>query len=215
MRGRDAGPSAEERRALLAAARAGDTASFERLFAPDLDLAWRMALRVSGEPSAADDALQEGLLSAYRALDRVEPRNLRGWFVRIVENAARDAARRDRRRPTIPLPDGDSDNDGQRGARVVRSREPLAGRSSDPADRAEQEELAERLRAALELIPAERRTAILLYDVDGYDYAEIAALVGTSVGTVKSRISRGRAELRSHLADLSGNRGSRGGVKEE
>ena len=54
-----------------------------------------------------------------------------------------------------------------------------------------------------------------LYDVDGYDYAEIAALVGTSVGTVKSRISRGRAELRSHLADLSGNRGSRGGVKEE
>ena len=135
--------------------------------------------------------------------------------MRIVENAARDAARRDRRRPTISLPDGDSDNDGQRGARVVRSREPLAGRSSDPADRAEQEELAERLRAALELIPAERRTAILLYDVDGYDYAEIAALVGTSVGTVKSRISRGRAELRSHLADLSGNRGSRGGVKEE
>ncbi|MEY4046153.1 MAG: hypothetical protein RIR19_622, partial [Chloroflexota bacterium] len=104
--GRDAGPLGEERRALLAAARAGDTAAFERLFTPDLDLAWRMALRVSGEPAAADDALQEGLVAAYRALDRVEPRNLRGWFVRIVENAARDAARRERRRPTVPLPDG-------------------------------------------------------------------------------------------------------------
>ena len=212
--GRDAGPLGEERRALLAAARAGDTAAFERLFTPDLDLAWRMALRVSGEPAAADDALQEGLVAAYRALDRVEPRNLRGWFVRIVENAARDAARRERRRPTVPLPDGGSSDQSDGGARVERAREPIAGRSSDPADRAEQGELAAQLRTALSAIPAERRTAIILYDVDGYDYAEIAALVGASIGTVKSRISRGRAELRSLLSDVHGNRASRGDVTE-
>ena len=212
--GRDSGPSGEERRTLLAAARAGDTAAFERLFVPDVDLAWRMALRVSGEPSAADDALQEGLLAAFRALDRVEPRNLRGWFVRIVENAARDAARRERRRPTLSLNEEGSDPEGDSGANMVRSREPAAGRASDPADRAEQGELAAKLRAALRQIPVERRTAILLYDVDGYDYGEIAAIVGTSVGTVKSRISRGRAELRRLLSDAPGNPGRRADVME-
>ena len=80
----------EERLRLLGAARAGDAEAFRALFTPDLDLAWRMALRITGEPASADDALQEGLISAYRALDRVEPRNLRGWFVRIVQNAARE-----------------------------------------------------------------------------------------------------------------------------
>ena len=63
-------------------------------------------------------------------------------------------------------------------------------------------ELAGELAAALEQIPEERRTAILLYDVDGYDYAEIAEITGCSVGTVKSRISRGRGELRHLLAGL-------------
>ena len=212
--GRAAGPSAEERRGLLAAARAGDTVAFERLFSPDLDLAWRVALRVSGEPSAADDALQEGLLAAYRALDRVEPRNLRGWFVRIVENAARDAARRERRRPSVPLPEGGGRDEGDGSLRLAWVREPAAGRGSDPADRAEQRELAAQLHAALRAIPAERRTAILLYEVDGYDYAEIAALVGSSIGTVKSRISRGRAELRLLLRDAHGNRAPRGDVTE-
>jgi RNA polymerase sigma-70 factor (ECF subfamily) len=93
----------EERLRLLGAARAGDAEAFRALFTPDLDLAWRMALRITGEPASADDALQEGLISAYRALDRVEPRNLRGWFVRIVLNAARDAGRRERRHPTIQI----------------------------------------------------------------------------------------------------------------
>jgi RNA polymerase sigma-70 factor (ECF subfamily) len=63
-------------------------------------------------------------------------------------------------------------------------------------------ELAATLATALATIPEERRRAILLYDVDGYDYAEIAELTGVSVGTIKSRISRGREELRRLLADL-------------
>jgi RNA polymerase sigma-70 factor (ECF subfamily) len=63
-------------------------------------------------------------------------------------------------------------------------------------------ELAAALATALAAIPEERRRAILLYDVDGYDYAEIAELTGVSVGTIKSRISRGREELRRLLADL-------------
>jgi RNA polymerase sigma-70 factor (ECF subfamily) len=188
----------EERLRLLAAARRGDGGAFRTLFTPDLDLAWRMALRITGEPTGADDALQEGLISAYRALDRVEPRNLRGWFVRIVQNAARDALRRERRRPALPIRSGEGTDSSEVRGSVT---EPQAGAASDPVLAAERGELAGDLAAALERIPEERRTAILLYDVDGYDYAEIAEITHCSVGTVKSRISRGRGELRLLLAD--------------
>jgi RNA polymerase sigma-70 factor (ECF subfamily) len=204
-----------ERRRLLAAARGGDAAAFAALFAPDLDLAWRMALRVTGEPTRADDALQEGLLAAYRHLDRVEPRNLRGWFVRIVQNAARDGERHERRRPTRPLPEvGEHGDDPWSGRPYGGSGEIPAPSAAEPAAVAEQRELAHRLRGALAMIREERRTAILLVDIDGYDYAEVAAITGVSIGTVKSRISRGRAELRELLGDLAGNRDAGRGVEE-
>ena len=198
----------EERLRLLGAARAGDAGAFRALFTPDLDLAWRLALRITGEPASADDALQEGLISAYRALDRVEPRNLRGWFVRIVQNAARDAGRRERRHPTIQIQTHEEEGGGaeRRGAAELP-----AGRASDPAGVVEGRELAAQLRAALREIPEERRTAILLFDVDGYTYAEIAEITGSSLGTLKSRIIRGREELRGLLADLRP--GTRGGER--
>jgi len=200
--GRPGGGEGDERRALLAAARTGSQSAFRDLFAPDFDLAWRMALRITGSESSADDALQAGLIAAYRSLDRVAPTNLRGWFVRIVENAARDLMRRERRHPTLPFASDTPSEAGESGRRERVAAEPEAGAASDPAQRAELNELAATLARALGSIPEERRRAILLYDVDGYGYAEIAALTGVSVGTIKSRISRGREELRRLLADL-------------
>ena len=200
--GRPGGGEGAERTALLAAARAGSEDAFRDLFTPDLDLAWRMALRITGSEASADDALQAGLLSAYRSLDRVAPTNLRGWFVRIVENAARDLMRRERRHPTLPFASETHEETGEGAHRERIAAEPQAGAASDPAQRAEVSELAATLATALATIPEERRRAILLYDVDGYDYAEIAELTGVSVGTIKSRISRGREELRRLLADL-------------
>ena len=187
---------------MLAAARAGSQDAFRDLFTPDLDLAWRMAVRITGSEASADDALQTGLLSAYRALDRVEPTNLRGWFVRIVENAARDLMRRERRHPTLPFATTTLEESEERSRREESAAEPQAGATSDPVQRAEVRELAAALATALGSIREERRRAILLYDVDGYDYAEIAALTGVSVGTIKSRISRGREELRRLLVDV-------------
>ncbi|MEY4388753.1 MAG: hypothetical protein RLZZ432_472 [Chloroflexota bacterium] len=190
-----------ERRALLVAARAGDARAFEALFAPDLDLAWRVALRITGEPARADDALQEGLIAAFEHLDRVEPRNLRGWFVRIVQNAARDGERRERRRAAISLgAQRDERGAGEPGGSLAETLD--AGAVGDPEARLEGRELGAALRAALDRIPEERRTALLLALVDGYDYAAIAEVTGVSVGTVKSRVSRGRAELRRILAEL-------------
>lgn len=200
--GRPDGGEGAERTALLAAARRGSQEAFRELFSPDLDLAWRMALRITGSEANADDALQAGLISAYRSLDRVAPTNLRGWFVRIVENAARDVMRRERRSPTLPFASERRDEVGEGSPREWAADEPLAGADADPAQRAEARELAAALATALGAIPEERRRAILLYDVDGYDYAEIAELTGVSVGTIKSRISRGREELRRLLADL-------------
>lgn len=200
--GRTGGGEGAERTALLAAARAGSQDAFRDLFTPDLDLAWRMALRIMGSEAGADDALQAGLISAYRSLDRVAPTNLRGWFVRIVENAARDLMRRERRHPTLPFASETRDEAGDGSHRKQTAAEPQTGAASDPALRAEASELAAALATALGAIPEERRRAILLYDVDGYGYAEIAELTGVSVGTIKSRISRGREELRRLLADL-------------
>jgi RNA polymerase sigma-70 factor (ECF subfamily) len=199
--GRAGGGEGAERRGLLAAARAGSQDAFRDLFSPDLDLAWRMALRITGSEASADDALQAGLISAYRSLDRVEPTNLRGWFVRIVENAARDLMRRERRYQTLPFASDPFDEAGESPRRMPVVAEPQAGAESDPEQRAEASDLAAALATALRAIPEERRRAILLYDVDGYDYAEIAELTGVSVGTIKSRISRGRDELRRLLAD--------------
>lgn len=200
--GRSGRGEGAERTALLAAARSGSQDAFRDLFAPDLDLAWRMALRITGSEAAADDALQAGLISAYRSLDRVAPTNLRGWFVRIVENAARDLMRRERRHPTLPFASDQHEEAGEGARRELVAAEPQAGAASDPVQRAEVRELSAVLASALQAIPEERRRAILLYDVDGYDYAEIAELTGVSVGTIKSRISRGREELRRLLADL-------------
>jgi RNA polymerase sigma-70 factor (ECF subfamily) len=205
-----------DRRALLEAARAGDARAFEALFTPDLDLAWRMALRVTGEPALADDALQEGLLSAFQHLHRVQPQNLRGWIVRIVQNAARDLQRYERRRPSLQITTDKAESEGESGARNVAP-ELRAGGESDPAAAAERRELAHKLATALEKIPEERRIAILLFDVDGYDYASIAEICGISVGTVKSRISRGRRDLRPLLAaewERAGNRTTAHDVEE-
>jgi RNA polymerase sigma-70 factor (ECF subfamily) len=110
--------------------------------------------------------------------------------------------RRERRHPTLPFASETHEEAGEGAHRERVAAEPQAGAASDPAQRAEANELAAALAKALGAIPEERRQAILLYDVDGYDYAEIAELAGVSVGTIKSRISRGREELRRLLADL-------------
>ncbi|MBJ7335919.1 MAG: hypothetical protein JHC91_04915 [Chloroflexi bacterium] len=125
---RPGGGEGAERTALLAAARAGSQDAFRDLFTPDLDLAWRMALRITGSEASADDALQAGLLSAYRSLDRVAPTNLRGWFVRIVENAARDLMRRERRHPTLPFASETHEEAGEGAHRERVAAEPQAGR---------------------------------------------------------------------------------------
>jgi RNA polymerase sigma-70 factor (ECF subfamily) len=116
--------------------------------------------------------------------------SVRSWLSRIAINAAMDAQRLKKRRPADPYPELEDD-----------TWQPPADASADPVTTSLMAERHRALNAALARITDDQRTAIVLYDVEGYDYAEIAGMTSVSVGTVKSRIHRGRLALRGLLAD--------------
>ena len=153
------------------------------------DYLYAMTVRMVRDRDVAEDAVQEAFFSAYRNLDRFSGPSFRAWLTRIGLNAARDILRKRKRRPSEPYPEWEDE-----------SWQPPAPASERP----EQVTLVGQQRAelarAMAGITADQRTAIILFDVQGYDYAEIAELTDVSVGTVKSRIHRGRLTLRDRLA---------------
>jgi RNA polymerase sigma-70 factor (ECF subfamily) len=169
---------------LVVRAAAGDRSAFGVLVERYAAVARRVARAVLGNPEDADDAAQDGMLSALVKLDQYDPRRPFGpWLLRIVANAATDRRRR----------------------RTVRQVEPLdaaltAG-GPRPDTTAERRELGERLRQALAELPERRRVAVVLFDVEGYSHAEIAAVLGIPEGTVRSEVFHARRRLRALLAD--------------
>ena len=144
-----------------------------------------VAFRLTGNSSDAEDVVQESLLRVKRGLVTYRPGSLQGWLARIVTNVFLDETRRRRRRPQTALPD-DPDRvlAGAPGADETLAREQL------PDD----------LQAALRGLPEEFRVAVVLCDVVGLSYAEIGDQVGVPVGTVRSRVHRGRQRLREVLS---------------
>lgn len=172
---------------LRVAASRGDRDAFGRLAIALAPQARRVARAILGDPADADDAVQDGLLSAWRAIDRYDPaRPFRPWLMRIVVNAATDMLRRRRARRAVPL------------APEI----PSGGAS--PERETDRELLADRLRAALAGLPERQRTAVVLFDAEGWSHAEIADLLGVPEGTVRSDVFRGRRALRPALASHEG-----------
>jgi RNA polymerase sigma-70 factor (ECF subfamily) len=121
--------------------------------------------------------------------------SFRAWLLRIVTNACYDELRRRKRRPVAPLEAGEQAEQAglPPGAAVM-------GQTDDGPERAaERAELARAIQGCLEGLPVDFRVVAVLADVQGYDYAEIAAVVGTPLGTVKSRLARARLRLRDCL----------------
>ncbi|MFF4923722.1 RNA polymerase sigma factor SigM [Kitasatospora sp. NPDC001261] len=175
---------ADDDAALLARHVAGDPAAFGLLVDRHRDRLWAVALRTLGDREEAADALQDALVSAFRAAAGFQGRSaVTTWLHRIVVNACLDRARRSATRRTTPL-----DDDPQRLDTLVGAAEP----ADSPVVRAE---LHRELTAALAELPAEQRAALVLVDMQGYPVAEAAELLGVPVGTVKSRCARGRARL--------------------
>lgn len=189
-----AADDAEQRRdlRLVERARQGDLDAFNELVLHHQDHLFALVARMVPDREQAGDAVQEAFFSAYRNLDRFRGGSVRSWLNRIAVNAAMDAQRLRRRRPSQPYPELEDD-----------SWQPPAGNESDPEGLAIGSERSAALAAAIASVTPEQRTAIVLFDVQGYDYTEIADLTGVSLGTVKSRIHRGRLALRDLL---SGNR---------
>ena len=178
---------------LLRAHVAGDAAAFGTLFARHRDRLWAVALRTTGDPEEAADALQDALIAAFRRAD-----SFRGdaavttWLHRIVVNACLDRLRRRRVRRADPLPD---DPDREPAATGPATGDPAGTRVVDPADVALDHERRAAVLAALDTLPLDQRAALVLVDMEGYSVQETAAILDCAPGTVKSRCSRGRARL--------------------
>ena len=175
--------------ALLAAHVAGDPDAFGELVRRHRDRLWAVAVRTTGDPEDASDALQDAFVSAYRnAASYRGEAAVTTWLHRVVVNACLDRMRRRRARPTVPLPE----EDGETGHRGI----------ADPRDDLDRLELRMEIDLALRALPDDQRSAIVLVDVEGLSIAEAAAVLGIPEGTVKSRCSRGRARLAVALRGL-------------
>ena len=183
---------------LIALSRRGDLAAFNLLVEHYQRPLYNLCLRMLASPEAAEDATQEAFIAAYRAIGRFRggaegggrAAGFRAWLFRIGANACYDELRRRRARPAASLdePRGPS-------GRVPEIENP----GPALAEIAETAELGRALQEALRALPSDQRLAIVLCDVQGLDYSEIAQVMGVSLGTVKSRINRGRSRLRAFL----------------
>lgn len=168
----------------------GDLDAFNQLVLTYQDTAYSVAYRMLRNQDAAADAVQDGFLKAYRALSGFQGGNFRSWLLRIVTNTCYDVLRVRQRRGTDSIDDLAFAQDHN----VY-----LIDHAERPEAYAERMELNQFIEAGIESLPPEQRTVLILCDIHGYAYDEIAEIVGLPMGTVKSRISRARARLRDYL----------------
>jgi RNA polymerase sigma-70 factor, ECF subfamily len=176
-------------RTLLARHVDGDRDAFAELVRHHQDRLWRVALRTLGNPDDAADAVQEALVSAYRAAGSYRgDAAVTTWLHRIVVNACLDLVRRRAARPAAPL------DESVTGLPAVDSLTPR--------------ETAQQVLAALRQLPIEQAAAVVLVDVEGFPVAEAAGILEVPEGTVKSRCARARGRLAVLLADLGPDSGN-------
>jgi RNA polymerase sigma-70 factor (ECF subfamily) len=184
---------------LLQAHVAGDADAFGVLFARHRDRLWAVALRTTGNPEDAADALQDAMISAFRRADGFRGDSaVTTWLHRIVVNACLDRLRRSKVRATDPLPDDPSDVDAGSPDGAPTSPDP----ATDPEAHAVADERRRLVLAALGRLPVEQRAALVLVDMEGYAVEEAARILEVPTGTVKSRCARGRAKLASLLTGI-------------
>ncbi len=176
-----------EEETLIAAARQGDTQAFDQLVRLYQSAIYNVAYRILGDEDAASDATQDAFLSAYKAIGKFRGGSFQGWLLRIVTNTCYDQLRRKKRQPTTSL-------EG-----VYLDSVPPWAEDEEPEEYALRQELGRIIQQGLSTLPPEQRVALVLSDIQGLSYQEIAEVMGTGLGTVKSRLSRGRASLRDYL----------------
>jgi RNA polymerase sigma-70 factor (ECF subfamily) len=159
---------------------------FEAQVLPHLGAAYRFARWLAPSPGDADDLVQEAILRAFRAFDGLRGTDVKGWLLAIVRNCHATAQQQRRRRGFVPLPQESDAQDGH--AMIARAPDPEAASIEWDEGR-----MLEQLIAAL---PEEQRETLLLREIEGLSYREIARITSVPIGTVMSRLARARAALR-------------------
>ena len=194
--------NASQELALIGRAREGDLDAFNRLVETYQDSVYGVALRMVRNQAAAEDVAQEAFISAWRAIksyrgvpagggDGSPPpsgNTFRAWLLRIARNATYDHLRRVNRRAETSI-----DDDAASFAETLPSSAP------GPEEWALTGELGQAISDGLGTLPADQRLAVALVDIEGYSYEEAAVATDANIGTVKSRLNRGRAKLRDFL----------------
>ncbi len=179
--------------ALVERARAGELQAFNALVARFQDGIFSLTYRMLGSSQAAEDATQEAFIKAWQRIDTFRGGSFRSWVFTIAANQARDELRRRARRPARSLDEARDDPD--------RPDLDPPGDEPSPEDEAERREMRIALEQALMTLPDDWRELVVLSDIHGLDYKEIAETTGLALGTVKSRLSRARGRLREVIME--------------
>lgn len=188
----------EDEALLVARSQHGDVNAFNSLVLRYQQTTYNVILRMLGDPDLAADITQDAFLAAFRAISSFhQGSSFRAWLLRIASNLACDHWRRTNRHRVESL-DLLTDEDEQPPANLLTS---LAETNPElnPEESLLTSELQQLISRGLQELPLDQRIAVILCDVQGLSYEEIASTTETSLGTVRSRIARGRARLRSYL----------------
>jgi RNA polymerase sigma-70 factor (ECF subfamily) len=181
-----------DEQALIRSAQRGDLEAFNGLVLRYQQQVYNVGYRIMGDEAAAADVTQEAFISAYRHIGSFHQGSFKNWLLRIVRNACYDELRRRKRRPMVSLDEAVITAEG-----VIEFDLPAS--ADGPEQIVQRRELADLLQRGINTLPIDQRLTLVLSDVQGLRYDEIAEITHSKRGTVKSRLSRARATLREYV----------------
>lgn len=178
---------------LIQGAKNGDMEAFNQLILEYQEMAFNVAVRMVNDYARAEDITQDAFISAFMKIKTFRGGSFKAWLMRIVTNASYDELRRLKRRPTVSLtPMNSSDEE-------VESPSWLADPGESPEERAQRSELNRVIQECLDRLDHDFRLAILLIDIQGFDYREASDVIKKPLGTIKSRLARARGKMQDCL----------------
>ncbi len=186
-----------EETVLIQATSQGNLTAFNELVLKYQDQVFNLAHRILDNQDMAEDIAQDTFIHAFQKIHQFRGGSFRAWLLKIATNLCYDEMRIWKRHPYQPLEPTDKENNINESPQWLRDPNPL------PERMVETDDLHEILENAISKLPNIYRTTLSLIDIDEFDYKEAASIMGISIGTVKSRLARGRMQLGSYLKDTA------------